>query len=145
MGQVGSPKSQAKTRVITILADHDIEGQAAMLWRLLGTNGWLELLPLRLVMFGQVGLPDDSSDREVWRFAQKNGMILLTGNRSMKKGESLEQTLREENTLTSLPILTIGNVKRMVERSYREDCETRLLEIVLDLENYKGVGRLFIP
>jgi hypothetical protein len=96
-------------------------------------------------MFGQVGLPDDSSDRDIWRFAQKNGLILLTGNRSMKEEGSLEQTIREENTLTSLPVLTIGNVKRMVERLYREDCETRLVEIVLDLENYKGVGRIYIP
>jgi hypothetical protein len=63
----------------------------------------------------------------------------------MKEEGSLEQTIREENTLTSLPVLTIGNVKRMVERLYREDCETRLVEIVLDLENYKGVGRIYIP
>jgi len=37
-------------------------------------------LSLRLVLFDDVGLPIDSSDREAWRFAQRNEMILLTGS-----------------------------------------------------------------
>jgi len=31
------------------------------------------------------------------------------------------------------------------ERDYRNRCVDRLLEILLDIENYMGVGRLFIP
>lgn len=42
------------------------------------------------------------------------------------------QVLREENALDSLPAIAIGNVDR-------------ILEIVLDLENVMGVGRLYIP
>ncbi len=72
-------------------------------------------------------------------------MILLTNNRNMKEEDSLGQTLREENTETSLPVLTIGNVDRIVEREYRERCVTRLVDIVLDLDNYLGVARMFIP
>lgn len=131
--------------MITILVDHNIEGQAIILWGAISAEGWLELLPLRLVTFAQVGLPPDSSDREVWRFAQSNGMILLTSNRRMKEADALEQTIREENTAASLPVLTIGNVKRTVEKSYRERCAARLLEIALDLESYWGAGRIFIP
>ncbi|WP_353838774.1 hypothetical protein [Moorena sp. SIO4E2] len=63
----------------------------------------------------------------------------------MKGEDSLEQTIREDNTPTSLPILTIGNPDRLDESSYRQKCATRLIEIVLDLENYLGVGRIFIP
>jgi hypothetical protein len=131
--------------VITILVDHDIEGQATILWRTLRTEGWLDLFPLQLVMFAQAGLPLDSSDRAVWRFAQEHGMVLLTGNRRITEEDSLEQTLREENTPTSLPVLTIGNVKRMVERLYRERCAEQLLEVVLDLDSYRGTARIFIP
>jgi len=131
--------------MIIILVDHNVEGQAAMLWGLLSAEGWLDLFPLRLVTFAQVGLPYDSHDREVWCFAQEQGMILLTANRHMKGEDSLERTIREENTMTSLPVLTIGNVNRMVERTYRERCARRLLEIALDLENYRGTGRIFIP
>jgi len=131
--------------MITVLADHNIEGQAIALWETLNTGGWLELFPLRLVIFAQVGLPPESSDREVWRFAQEHGMVLLTSNRRMRDADALEQTIREENTATSLPVLTIGNVKRAMEKMYRERCAARLFEIVLDLENYSGVGRIFIP
>jgi hypothetical protein len=128
-----------------ILADHNIEGQAAILWGMLSAEGWSELLHLRLVMFAQVGLPDDSSDRQVWRFAQENKMLLLTANRRMREEDSLEQTIREENTPTSLPVLTIANVNKLEERVYRDRCITRILEIVIDLKNFLGTGRIFIP
>ena len=131
--------------MITVLADHNIEGQAIALWGTLSAGSWLDLFPLRLVTFTQVGLPSESSDRQVWRFAQEHGMLLLTFNRRMRDVDALEQTIREENTMTSLPVLTIGNVKRMVEKTYRERCAARLLEIVLDLESYLGAGRIFIP
>jgi hypothetical protein len=58
--------------MITILVDHDIEGQATTLWRELVGQGWLELVSLRLVTFEVVGLARHSSDRAVWRFAQAN-------------------------------------------------------------------------
>lgn len=131
--------------MITVLADHNIEGQAIALWGTLSAEGWLEMLPLRLVTFAQLGLSPDSSDREVWRFAQANGMILLTSNRRMRDADALEQILREENSSSSLPVLTIGNVNRIVEKTYRERCAARLLEIALDLESYLGTGRIFIP
>lgn len=128
-----------------ILVDHDIEGLAVVLWGTLVVEGWLELVPLELLRFTDVGLPLNSSDRSVWRFAQANGMILLTNNRNMTGEDSLEQTLREENTETSLPILTIGNVDRLDEKEYREQCVSRLVDIVLDLDNYLGTARMFIP
>jgi len=131
--------------VITILVDHNIEGQAVLLWSALAAGGWLELAPVRLVTLADVGLPFDSSDREVWRLAQARRMLLLTDNRSMSGEHSLEQTIREENTPTSLPAITIGRVDRLDESAYRERCVTRLIEIGLDLANYVGTGRLFIP
>jgi hypothetical protein len=91
-------------------------------------------------------LPFESNDREVWRFAQANHMILLTANRNMEDETSLEQTLRDENTMTSLPVLTVGNQERILyEIPYRERCAERLVDVMLDLENYIGVGRVFIP
>jgi len=69
--------------VITILVDHDIEGQVLTLWGTLAAEGWLALCPLQLTTFVQVGLSVESSDRAVWRFAQAQGMLLLTHNRNM--------------------------------------------------------------
>lgn len=128
-----------------MLADHNLEGQAVFLWGALATEGWLTLLPLRLVMFHEVGLPVNSTDRDVWRYAQTHQMILLTGNRRKKGVDSLEQVIREENTPTSLPVITVARVDRLDERAYRERCSSRLVEIMLDIENYIGVGRIFIP
>jgi hypothetical protein len=129
----------------TILVDHDIEGQVLILWGALAAEGWLELCPLELVTFVQAGLPVDSSDRTVWRFAQAHEMILLTHNRNMNDADSLEQTIREENTLTSLPVLTLGRAERLRESAYRERCVVRLIEIALEIEQYLGTGRIFIP
>ncbi len=108
-------------------------------------EGWLDTLPIRFVSFDEVQLPITSSDRVLWRFAQENQMILLTANRSMKDEDSLEQVLREECLPTSLPVVTIANVDRIVEREYREQCVDRLIEIALYIENYLGVSRLFFP
>lgn len=130
---------------MTILADHNVEGHATILLGVLGAEGGLEIFPMRLATLAQMGLPYDGSDRAVWRFAQENGMILLTANRRMEEEDSLEKTIRDENTPASLPVLTIGNVNRMVEKTYRERCATRLLEIGLNLKNYLGTGRIFIP
>ena len=131
--------------MITLLADHNIEGQALLLWGTLGAAGWLELVPLRLVRFAEVELSYDSTDRDVWRFAQANQMLLLTDNRNMVGADSLEQTIRDENQATSLPVITMSRADRIIERPYREQCAARLLDIVLSLDNYWGVGRVFIP
>ena len=130
---------------LTILADHDVEGYAIWLWGTLAALGWLELVPLRLAMLKDIDLPADSADRKVWRFAQANGMILLTNNRNMDTQDSLEQTLRDENRLNSLPVLTFGRLDRLSNRDYREQCADRLIDIVINLERYRGRGRIYIP
>jgi hypothetical protein len=72
-------------------------------------------------------------------------MVLLTSNRRKKGVDSSEQVIREENTPTSLPVITVARVNRLDERAYRERCSSRLIEIMLDIENYISVGRIFIP
>jgi hypothetical protein len=131
--------------VIPVLVDHNMEGQAILLWGTLAAEGWLALLPMPLVGFSDVGLPFEASDRIVWRFAQSRGMLLLTVNRSMRGPDSLEQTIREENTSTSLPVITVSSPNRLDDKAYREACAVRLVELVLDLENDRGAGRIDIP
>lgn len=72
-------------------------------------------------------------------------MMLLTHNRNMGDADSLEQTIREENSSTALPVITIGRVERLREKSYRERCAVRLVEIALENALYLGAGRIFIP
>ena len=43
--------------MITVLADHNIEGQATLLWSTLATSGWLDLDLLHLTTFADAGVP----------------------------------------------------------------------------------------
>ena len=126
------------------LVDHNFKGHARILLGSIASQGWLDFVSIRFVMFEEVGLADDSNDRVVWRAAQKNRMILLTANRSMKDEDSLEQVMREENTANSLPVVTIGNADRVLsDSSYREKCIDRIIAIYT--ANYRGARRIFIP
>jgi hypothetical protein len=128
-----------------ILVDYNLNRQALLLSGSLMAGEWLSLVPIQLVIFADVGLAMDSSDRHVWRFAQENQLVILTGNRNAKGDDSLEEVMREENTILSFPILTIGDPDRVKEYVYRERCVERLVEIAIDLQNYMGAGRIFIP
>lgn len=128
-----------------VLADYNLNRQAILISGSLVAGGWLDLAPIRLVTFEGIGLSADSNDRVVWRFAQTNGMLLITANRNAKGEDSLEQVMREENQPTSFPIITIGDPDRVNESDYRERCVERLVEIVIDIQDYMGSGRLFIP
>ncbi|NES19820.1 MAG: ACP S-malonyltransferase [Symploca sp. SIO3E6] len=128
-----------------VLVDYNLNQEAILLSGSIASGGWLDLVSIRLVTFVDIGLPKDSNDRVVWQFAQTNRMLLLTANRNAKGKDSLEEVMREDNTPTSFPIITIGDPSRVLEYGYRESCVERLIEIVIDIQNYMGVGRLFIP
>lgn len=128
-----------------VLVDYNLTGYIVLFQGTLASGGWLELLAIRFVTLKEAGLAADTNDRIIWRFAQSNQMLLLTANRNAKGEDSLEQTIREEGTSTSLPVLTVGTLDRLVEREYREQCSARIAEIVLYIENYLGISRIFIP
>lgn len=131
---------------MNFLIDHNLGGHAELLLGNIASQGWLELLQIRFVTFKEMNLAINSNDRVVWQLAQANQMILLTANRSMKGEDSLEQVLREENMTNSLPVITIGDPDRFLEdRAYRNRCVDCILEILVDIENFIGVGRLFVP
>ncbi|MBW4524335.1 MAG: ACP S-malonyltransferase [Phormidium tanganyikae FI6-MK23] len=128
-----------------VLVDYNLNRQAMLLSGSLVAGGWADLISLRLVTFKAVGLSADSTDCVVWQFAQANRMLLLTANRNAKGEDSLEQVMREENLSSSFPIITIADPDRVNEYDYREQCVERLIEIAIDLQDYLGSGRLFIP
>jgi hypothetical protein len=128
------------------LIDHNLKGHALVFFGAIASQGWLDIIPIRFVTFVEKELSIDSDDRVVWRLAQENQMILLTANRSMKGKDSLEQVIREENTSASLPVITISNADRLLNDSeYRGRCVESLIEVVLDIDCYRGARRIFIP
>ena len=128
------------------LIDHNLKGHALVFFGAIATQGWLDIVPMQFVTFAEMDLSINSDDRTVWRLAQKNQMILLTANRSMKGKDSLEQVMREENTSESLPVITVSNADRLLNDSeYRGRCVESLVEIVLDIDTYRGARRICIP
>ena len=128
------------------LIDHNLKGHALVFFGAIASQGWLDIISIQFVTFAEIDLSIDSDDREVWRLAQENQMILLTANRSMKGKDSLEQVMREENNAESLPVTTISNADRLLNDSeYRGRCVESLVEIVLDIDTYRGARRIFIP
>lgn len=130
-----------------VLSDHNCEGHAQAIFRELDTLGYTELLSMQLLLFSDIGLPPDAEDELVWNICQANDYFLLTGNRNATHGSrSLEMTTRRRLTAESLPVLTIGDLRRATrDVDYIRKCATRLAEIVLDTENYRGVPRLYLP
>jgi hypothetical protein len=131
-----------------ILSDHNCEGQARAIFDILEHDGvWLQLVPMKLKWFYQVNLSIKADDEAVWQFCQEQGYLLLTGNRRTDDGEkSLEYVVRRLLTPLSLPVLTIGNLRRVdADPNYCRACAEKLAVIVEDLDKYRGVTRLYLP
>jgi len=130
-----------------ILADHNCEGQAEAIFNALRNHGFLSLFAIQLLLFDDVGLSITAADLEVWRLCQAKGYLLLTENRTASDGvKSLEFNIYQFITPDSLPVITIGNLRRVnVDPVYCWHCAEDLVEIVLDLNRVRGVPRLYIP
>ena len=60
--------------------------------------------------------------------------------------DSLEATIRALNVPSSLPVLTIADPELVLaSRDYAERVAIQVLEYLLDLDHFRGVGRLFVP
>jgi hypothetical protein len=49
--------------------DHNLEGQAVILYGNIAKQGWLTLLPIRFVTFEELGIPVSSDDMPPARYA----------------------------------------------------------------------------
>jgi hypothetical protein len=73
------------------------------------------------------------------------GALLITGNRASGEG-SLDHTIAEQAGPASLPVLTIGDPRRVIrDPVYARACALSLLDFVERIETLRGTGRLFIP
>ena len=128
-----------------ILLDHDLEGQVPFLeagWR---ETGWDQYLPLEFRRLRDLNVPDNATDQEVWRYVQREYFLLLTNNRNREDETSFQATIERENTRASLPVITVSDKDKLVFPAYRQQAAHKLAAIIIYLENYLGVGRVYIP
>jgi predicted nuclease of predicted toxin-antitoxin system len=135
--------------VSTVLLDEHLDGFLRYLESLTFNDTWREIaeaIELRFVRLRDVGIASATSDQGIWRFCQANGYYLLTDNRAENTADALGAVILTEGTPSSLPVFTIGDMDRFrLERSYGESLTERLLEYLLDPENVRGTGRLYLP
>lgn len=132
-----------------LLVDKNLLGQMARLQNALQSEPWSEFwasLALPIIHFADVGLADDSPDNLVWRECQRLQLVLMTGNRNSRGDDSQGVTIVRENTPSSLPVLTIGDVDAVLNsNSYVEEVAERLLDYLMAIDNIRGTGRLWLP
>lgn len=132
-----------------ILADVNIQGHVDFLFDLLASDAWLDFwqsLGIRYAAFKDIGLEAEAADVAVWQACQDSGYALITSNRNQKGADSLESTIRDRNTAESLPVLTLADAERFrSDRQYADRVVAALLEILFDIEAYRGTGRLYLP
>ena len=135
--------------MISLLADANIQGQIAILVaRMQGESwrGFWDHLQLRHVTFADVGLQPADTDATVWHRCQQRGLLLLTDNRNEDGPDSLEATIRANNGPTSLPVFTIGNVRQLSDNpAYADRVVDKLFAYLIELDNLRGTGRLYLP
>jgi hypothetical protein len=103
-------------------------------------------LGLSTLTFADLGLHPRSTDLEVWRKCQEAELILITANRNEDAPDSLETTIRTQGNSRSLPVFTLANANRVLtDRAYAEAVADRLLDYLFDIENLRGVGRIYLP
>jgi hypothetical protein len=135
--------------VLILLADVNLQGHVDRLVARMQEKPWRDFwdyLDLAYVTFADLGLDPADTDAVVWRRCQEHSALLLTNNRNDDGPVSLETTLRIHNTAQSLPIFTIGNADRILESpTYADQVIERLFQYLLELDNVRGTGRLYLP
>lgn len=133
----------------SLVSDVDTLGQFDRLLDVLTSSTWADwwkVLQVPVLTFEDLGLSVSARDSEVWHKVQEHDAVLVTGNRNESGTDSLGYVIRTRNKPQSLPVITYGDAQAILNDSiYRKSAAVRLLEILLDFEQYRGAGRLYIP
>ncbi|MBI3823569.1 MAG: hypothetical protein HY289_12940 [Planctomycetes bacterium] len=132
-----------------IMADNDIQGQMHILMLILESEAWRDVwiaLKLSVRTFADLGLTTGVSDADLWHACQKEGIVLITGNRNEEGPDSLEATIQASNTPMSLPVVTLSDANKVIfSPAYAGQAAERILEYLMDIDNVRGTGRLWAP
>jgi hypothetical protein len=132
-----------------LLADANIQGQVEYLVQRMKANAWADFwqeLGLVLHRFEDLGLSASSTDLEIWNVCQSAQLILITDNRNLDSEDSLEATIRRNNTPECLPVFTITDVNEFrTNSSYVDRVVEVLYDYILRIDDVRGTGRLYVP
>lgn len=131
-----------------IVSDHNIEGHFRALVDIWENAPWGEIwtaLGIAVESFKSLGISAQITDADLWQVCQVRELVLFTANRNKDRPDSLEETIARFGQLTSLPVITTANPDRFDrDREYASEVAERALQYLLEIENYRGTGRLFV-
>ena len=132
-----------------LVADANIQGQVEYLVQRMQADAWTDFWQaLGLVLYGfeDVGLSTSATDLEVWNVCQAEELILITDNRNLDSEDSLEATIRRNNTPESLPVFIIADMNEFRTNSSYVECVVEVLyDYLLRIDDLRGTGRLYLP
>jgi hypothetical protein len=132
-----------------IVGDANITRHFGILQALLSADAWRDLwnsLGLKCFTFADMGIAANAPDSRVWEVCQREDVALVTDNRNEDGPDSLGATIRTFNTPRCLPVFTLSDAKRFLRsKEYGHKVTERLLEYLLDIDDYRGAGRLYLP
>jgi hypothetical protein len=132
-----------------IVADNNVEGHLTALLRVWQSEEWREVwenLRLSVHTFAEWELDRNTPDDVLWRECQAREVILITANRNDDGPTSLEAVIRTSSSSVSLPVFTFADATRVLaDRAYTTRVAIALLQYFMDIENYRGTGRLYVP
>ena len=135
--------------MLGILADVNITRQFRVLVSMLAQEPWREFwdyLCIKEFYFEDVGLDAKAPDSQVWAICQSKKLVLITANRNAAGPDSLEEAIRKHNSPDDLPVLTLSNHKRFLkDKAYASKVADKAIDFLLDIEIYRGSGRLYVP
>jgi len=132
-----------------ILADINVGKQRDAVLAIWASDAWRDLwsgLGLVVEDFPGLGLSYDASDAVIWRTCQREGLVLVTGNRNRRGPDSLEAVIQDENQPDSLPVITLADADRVLrDRLYAERVAEGLLDYLMRIDEVRGTGRIYVP
>jgi hypothetical protein len=132
-----------------ILADINVVAQVEAVLSIWTSDAWRAFwddLHLSVFNFPTLGFSYNAPDALIWRMCQREGLVLITGNRNDDGADSLEATIRGESQSDSLPVFTIADANRVLnDRRYAEKVAESLLDYLLRIDEVRGAGRLHVP
>ena len=135
--------------ITALLADNDVQGQVTHVLARCRSAAWAEFwaeVQVPVLVLQDVGLPADSPDAVVWDLCQRRDIVLITGNRNLEGPHALEAVIRTRGSAHHLPVFTLADRDRIYrDPNYADRVVARLIELLSEIDNLRGSGRMYLP
>jgi hypothetical protein len=135
--------------ITALLADNDVQGQVRHVIARCQSAAWAQFwaeVQVLVLDLQDVGLPANSPDAVVWDLCQRRDLVLITGNRNLEGPDALEAVIRTRGNSQHLPVFTLADRARILrDPVYADRVVARLIELLSEVDDLRGSGRLYLP